>query len=131
MKLLAVVFLCFLVFSACSIPVDREQLLGTWDYVKIDNLNSYSEDSTTVAELKQAKPYISFSDRGELQIFWADKVLSSGTFHIEGKMIRYKENLPDGGTREFPFLVKSLSDTELVFETMAREGARVTAAKRR
>lgn len=119
-----------LILGACSIPVNREKLTGTWDYIKIENLNKQSEDSTTVEELRAAKPYIRFSEKGDLQIVWAGKLLSSGTFHIEGKMIRYKEKLPDGSIRKFPFLVKGLSETQLVFETMSRDGTRVTAVRR-
>lgn len=131
MRFLPVICFCSLIFAACSIPMNQEKLIGSWDYIKIDNLNSQSEDITTLDELKEAKPYIHFSDKNELQIFWGGKLLSSGTFRIEGKMIRYKEDLQDGGQREFPFLVKSLSESEIVFETMSSVGTRVTAVKRK
>ena len=112
-------------------PVDQQELVGSWDYIHIDNLNPSSEDSTTAEDLKLAKPYIHFSEKNELQIFWDGKLLSSGKYKLDGKMIRYTEDLPNGGKREFPFLVSSLSDDQIVFETMSREGSRVTAVKRR
>ena len=131
MKILTVVCCCLLILGACSITLDQEKLVGSWDYVKIENLNPRSEDSTTVADLKKAKPYIQFSPDNQLHIFWEGKLLSSGTYGIDGKMIRYKEDLPDGTKREFPFLVSKLSESELVFETMSSEGTRVTAVKRK
>lgn len=125
-----VICFCVLALAACSNSVNQEKLVGRWDYVKIENLNTQSEDSTTVSDLKEAKPYIQFSRANKLQIFWGGKLLSSGNYRIDGKMLRYTEDLPDGAKREFPFLVKDLSDREIVFETMSKEGTRVTAIKK-
>lgn len=130
MRILIAICLCSLIIIACSVSVDKEELTGTWDYIKVENLSSSSQDSTSTAELKAAQPYIRFSEQNKLQIFWAGKLLSTGIYHIDGAMIRYKEDLPDGVKREFPFLVKKLSDNELIFETMSREGTRVTAVRR-
>ena len=46
-------------------------------------------------------------------------------------MIRYTEDLPGGQKREFPFLIKSLSEKELVFQTMEQNFTTVTALKER
>jgi hypothetical protein len=124
------IIICFcLLLGSCS-PVEKDELVGSWDYIQVENLNPSSEDITTAGDLQQAKPYIRFTKKNELQIFWSGKLLSSGTFRLEGKMIRYKEDLQEGGQREFPFLVKSLTDNQIVFETMSREGTRVTAVRR-
>lgn len=129
MRLFIIIICSCSIFAACS-PLEKEDLIGTWEYIRVENLNPSSEDVTTASDLKQARPYIRFSKKNELQIFWAGELLSSGTFKLEDKMIRYKEDLAGGGHREFPFLVKSLTSNEIVFETMSREGTRVTAVKR-
>lgn len=128
---ITILFCCLLILAACTFTLDQQNLVGNWDYIKIENLNPGSEDSTTLADVQKAKPYIQFSKDNQLRIFWEGKQLSSGTYRIEGKMIRYKEDLPDGVQREFPFLVSKLSENELVFETMSSEGTRVTAVKRK
>ena len=130
MRVVVALCFCLMVFQACSVSVDEQKLRGTWNYIRIENLNPSSQDSTTTADLKAASPFIRFNENNELQIYWSGKVLSSGTYHIDGSMIRYKEDLPDGQQREFPFLVKKLTDDELVFETMSREGTRVFTKKR-
>jgi hypothetical protein len=131
MKTLTIICFCLLIFGACTFTLDQERLVGSWDYTEIENLNPGSEDSTTAADLRKAKPYIHFSQDHKLNIFWDGKLLSSGTYRIDGKMIRYKEDLQDGGEREFPFLVSKLTEKELVFETMSSEGTRVKAVKRK
>ena len=124
------VCICFVLLEACSVSVDDQKLAGSWDYIRIENLNPASQDSTTSDDLNAAKPFIKFSEKDKLEINWAGKLLSSGVYYVDGSMIRYKENLPGGQQREFPFLVKKLTDTELVFETMSRDGTRVYAVKR-
>jgi len=131
MRFVSAVCFALILFQACSVPVNEEKLRGSWDYIKIDNLNASSPDSTTSAELKAAKPFIRFTGKDKLQIYWSGKLLSSGTYRIDGPMIRYKEVLPDGRQREFPFLVKKLTDHDFVFETMSREGTRVSTVKRK
>lgn len=131
MRFLGLSFFCAIIFTSCSTQVDQEQLVGNWEYINIENMNPQSEDITTLAELKAARPYIVFSTKKELQIFWDGKILSSGIYRIDGKMLRYTEDLSDGQKREFPFLVKSLSENQLVFETMSSEVTRVTARKKR
>jgi hypothetical protein len=131
MKMIWPSLLFIVILAACSNTVNSENLSGTWDYIHIEDLNPNSENPTTDQDLKDAKPFIHFTRENKLEIVWAGKVLSSGTFRMDGKMIRYKEDLPDGTQREFPFLVKSLSETQIIFETMSREGTRVTAVKRK
>ena len=124
--------LCYSVLiPGCSRSVDQMSLIGKWDYVRIENLNAQSEDSTTAEDLKIAKPYIQFTAENKVQIIWDGKVLSSGTYRLDGQMIRYQENLPGGRKREFPFLVNSLSEEKIVFQTMSNENTRVTALKRK
>ena len=124
--------LCYSVLiPGCSRSVDQMNLIGKWDYVRIENLNAQSEDSTTAEDLKIAKPYIQFTAENKVQIIWDGKVLSSGTYRLDGQMIRYQENLPGGRQREFPFLVNSLSEEKIVFQTMSNENTRVTALKRK
>ncbi|MBC7745423.1 MAG: hypothetical protein H7096_10000 [Flavobacterium sp.] len=130
MRLLIILCFC-LVFISCSVKVKKVDLLGVWDYVQIENLNRQSEDSTTVQDLELAKPYIEFKSNNQVQIVWNGSVLSSGTYRTDKNMIRYRENLPEGKIREFPFLVSRLSATKIIFETMTREGTRVTAIKRK
>ena len=130
MKYLLLLF-CYVLILGCSRSVDQIGLIGKWDYVRIENLNAQSEDSTTAEDLKIAKPYIQFTAENKVQIIWDGKVLSSGTYRLDGQMIRYQENLPGGRKREFPFLVNSLSEEKIVFQTMSNENTRVTALKRK
>jgi hypothetical protein len=60
---------------------------------------------------------------------WGGKLLSYGTFRMEDNMIRYKEVLEGGTTREFPFLIKKISENRLVFETMEQDATRITAER--
>lgn len=131
MKFFPVLFVGLLLLTACFGTINPEELAGTWDYVHIEELNANAENPTTDQELKDAKPFIRFSNAHRLEIIWKGKLLSSGNYKMDGRMIRYEENLPDGSQREFPFLIKELSDNKIVFETMSREGARVTAVRRK
>ena len=130
MKYLLLLFFSVLILG-CSRSVDQVGLIGKWDYIRIENLNAQSEDSTTAEDLKIAKPYIQFTAENKVQIIWDGKVLSSGTYRLDGQMIRYQENLAGGRKREFPFLVNSLSEEKIVFQTMSNENTRVTALKRK
>ena len=131
MKFFPLFVVGLMLFAACAGTISPEELTGTWIYVHIEELNPNAKDPTTDQDLKNAAPYIRFSKDQKLEIVWQGKTLSSGNFKMEGKMIRYTENLPDGSQREFPFLIKELSENKIVFETMSRDGARVTAVKRK
>ena len=119
----------FLVSTSCSNTIKPEELYGRWNYVKVDNTNP--QDTLPDGELELQSPAIIFNDKQDLIIEWGGKKLSSGKFRMEGKMIRYTEDLPGGQKREFPFLIKSLNNNELVFQTMEQNFTTVTALKER
>ena len=119
----------FFVSTSCSNTIKPEELYGRWNYVKVDNINP--QDTLADGELELQSPAIIFNDKQDLIIEWGGKKLSSGKFRMEGKMIRYTEDLPGGQKREFPFLIKSLNDKELVFQTMEQNFTTVTALKGR
>lgn len=130
MRLLILCFCTSLCLASCSSAIKPENLYGEWEYVKILNVRNPAE-STTAEELAVQKPAIRFTANNDLVIVWGGRQLSHGKFRIDGKMIRYTEELSAGKTREFPFLVSKLTQDELVFETMESEGTRVTARRRR
>jgi hypothetical protein len=119
-----------LLFSSCQTAIKSDTLYGKWRYVKVENPNSHPPDSVKSSELEIEKPYIQFSKNDSLLIWWGGKVLSHGTFRVDGSNIRFKEILADGKTREFPFWVSKLTDKYLIFETSGEDGSKVTAVKR-
>lgn len=123
-----IIILTIILFTSCSGSVKPEQLQGTWDYVRVDNSNP--EDSLTTNEIKLQRPSITFSPNSDLIIEWGGKQLSHGKFRLEGRMIRYTELLDGGQKREFPFLIKTITDSALVFVTMEQTYTKVTAVKR-
>lgn len=129
MKNLTIITCFLLFFSSCSNSIEQKGLYGRWNYVKV--VNADPEDITSDEELKQASPAIIFTETNDLIIEWGGKQLSKGRYRLDGKMIRYTESLEGGRTREFPFLISKLTDTELVFETMEKNYSRVTAIKQR
>jgi hypothetical protein len=128
MKFKIFFFFTLFLFLSCSGSVDPQHLYGAWNYVKV--VNADPEDITSDEELKQAKPVIFFSESQELKIEWDGKQISAGKFKLDGKIIRYTETLEGGRTRDFPFLISKLTDTELVFQTMEKNYTRVTAIKK-
>jgi hypothetical protein len=118
-----------LLFSSCHSSINVDALYGKWKYIKVDNPNASPPDSVKKADLAEQSPYIEFRKNNELTIVWGGKILSHGKFSIDGMNIRYKETLPDGKFREFPFWVSKLTDKELVFETSGEDGSKVTAVK--
>jgi hypothetical protein len=118
-----------LVLSACRPAITPEKLYGTWKYTKLEHPGANPPSAEPDWKLKIENPSIVFTKNNQLTIWWDGKVLTHGTFKVDGNNIRYKEVLPDGNTREFPFYVTRLTDTEIVFETLGAEGSRVTAAK--
>lgn len=121
--------LIFVLCASCTNSIKPEELYGRWNYINVDNTNP--QDTLPNGELELQSPAIIFNDKNDLIIEWGGKKLSSGKFRMEGQMIRYTEDLPGGRTREFPFLIKSLNDTELVFQTMEQNVTTVTARKGR
>ncbi|MCD8741746.1 hypothetical protein LT679_14115 [Mucilaginibacter roseus] len=126
--LLINITLLFLI-SGCSGNLKPEKLRGKWKYVKVFNPEAFPPDSISTMELQELKPYIEFTGDNKLQIIWGGKVLSKGTYRIEADNIYFKEDLGNGQTREFPFYVSSLSDKQIVFETVGADASKVTAVK--
>jgi hypothetical protein len=117
-----------LLSSSCKRDIKPEELYGRWNYVSVNSYNP--PDSLTKQELALQSPAIIFTAGNKLQIEWGGKQLSRGTFKMDGKMIRYTETLEGGTQREFPFLIKELSENLLVFETMEQSYTRVKAIKK-
>jgi hypothetical protein len=115
--------------SSCNTSLKPEQLYGEWKYVKVESPKNIPPDSVSASQLKEKSPSIQFTKEDSLIIIWGGERLSYGKFKLDGDMIRYTENLADGKTREFPFIVRKITEKELVFETMVAQFSRVTALK--
>jgi hypothetical protein len=126
---LAATLLALFVSCKEKIILKKADLYGKWKYLKVENPYSHPPDSVTTAELQMQKPYILFTQKDSMQIWWGGGLLSHGSFKVAGDSIRVNEILPDGKTREFPFIVSKISATALVFETTGVDGTRVTAVK--
>jgi hypothetical protein len=113
---------------SCKSSINSADLYGKWKYVKVEHPDDPT-DSVRSRELAYDKPYIRFYSNDSLQMTWGGKILSHGTFTTDGHNIRYKEQMPDGTTRAFPFWVIKLTDIEIVFETTVADKSRVTAVK--
>ncbi len=131
MKFNNLIILCTFVLIAfgCTPSVKPEQLYGEWKYNKVESPNQNPPYSMPAEEIKKENPSIKFTKDKDLIIIWGGKTLSHGKFRMEDRMIRYKENLPGGITREFPFLIKEITNEKLVFETMNQDVSRITAVK--
>lgn len=112
---------------SCSSSVKQEDLIGKWNYVSYEYTNKSLDKP--LANISVQKPFIEFTNNGNCKIVSSGKVLSEGTYYLENKIIRYTENLPNGQKRDIPFLIKSLTDKELVFQTMDAEVKVITAVK--
>lgn len=113
--------------SSCSTKIEPKELYGRWNYVKVDNTDP--RDTLATGELEEQSPAIIFTKEQELIIEWGGKRLSHGKFTMDGKMIRYTEDLGGNRKREFPFLINKLNDKELIFSTMEQNLTTVTAVK--
>jgi hypothetical protein len=116
-------------FVSCQTAIKPETLYGKWKYVKIENNSVANTNNVTPEQLEAEAPYIQFSKNDSLLIWWGGKVLSHGSYKVDGDKIKVKEILADGKTREFPFIVSKLDDKNLVFETKGDDGAKVTAVR--
>ena len=126
------ILLCLIItvlFTSCGPSLKPENLIGKWNYVKLENPGANPPSTEPDWKLKMDKPSIEFTKNNELTIYWGGKVLSHGTFTVDGKNIRYKQILADGRTNEFPFYVTQFDGKEMIFETQGKEGSRVTAVK--
>ena len=116
-------------FASCTKSVKPEELYGEWQYIKVESPRQNPPYIMPEEEVQAENPSIRFSKTYDLVIMWGGKRLSHGKFRMEDRMIRYKENLEDGTTREFPFLIKEITDDKLVFETMSQDLTRITAIR--
>ncbi len=128
-KLLVIIACIGITLAACESSIKPGDLYGKWKYVKIENLDIRSNTNVTSEELESESPYIQFSKNDSALIWWGGKVLTHGSYRIEGNQIMFKEILPAGKTREFPFIVSKLDDKNLMFETTGDDAAKVTAVK--
>lgn len=118
-----------LFFNACSGAVSADQLYGEWKYIKVESPNQRPPYSMPEEEIRADNPSIRFTKQNDLIIFWGGKILSNGKFRMEHDMIRYKENLEGGLSREFPFIIREISKDKIVFETMSNDISRITAIR--
>lgn len=116
-------------FASCQNTIKPDALYGRWKYIKIENNSVSNTNVVTTEQLESEEPYIQFSKNDSLLIWWGGKILSYGSYKIEGNKIQVKEILADGKTREFPFIVSKLDDKNLVFATNGDDGSKVTAVK--
>lgn len=119
-----------LVLTACDNTLTSDKLYGEWKYTRLEHPGANPPSEEPDWKLKAEDPAIGFSKNNELTIWWNGEVLSRGFFKVDGKNILFKEVLPDGKTREFPFYVTRITDKELIFETLGAEGSRVTAKRK-
>ncbi len=118
----------FLSIIACSGSFKEEQLYGKWKYSKVVFTNRSPKDSLTTDEIKFQNADIEFNTDGKAKITSSGKIISSGTYFLDGKIIRYKERL-QSGEREIPFLIKMLNDNQIIFETMEQDVKQIVANK--
>ena len=126
-------YACFILlgsflFTACKHSVTATDLYGKWNYTKVENPDQTTPGISDI-ELQQQAPYIEFTKADSLRMVWGGKLLSHGTFTVDGTNIQYKEILPDGSTRSFPFYISSFKDGSMVFETLGKDVSRVTVVK--
>jgi hypothetical protein len=118
-----------LLVSACKHSVTATDLYGKWKYTKVENPNQSPPNGVPADELKEQAPYIEFTKSGSLRMVWGGKLLSHGTFTVDGANIQYKEILPEGTSRSFPFYISSFEVNTMVFETVGKDVSRVTVVK--
>lgn len=117
-----------LMLSSCIKYVKREDLYGKWKYIKVGNPHVES-DSVSSAQLEMEEPCIMFSKNDSMMIWWGGKVLSHGTYKLDGETIHVKEVLDSAKTRNFNFYILKLEGKNLEFETIGNDGTRVVAVK--
>jgi len=64
-----------------------------------------------------------------MMIWWGGKVLSHGTYKLDGGTIHVKEILDSAKTRDFNFYILKLEGKTLEFETIGNDGSKVVAVK--
>ena len=131
MKSVLPIFLLFFVISitGCNYFTSEKDIIGEWKYMEIETLHEDPKDKISSKELQKLSPSIIFSEQGDLKIIWDEKMLSTGKYVLEGNIIRFTEKLPDGKTRQFPFLIVEINDQTLKFQTMVQDATIVTAKR--
>jgi hypothetical protein len=128
-KLLIFIAGICITLAACKPSIKPGDLYGKWKYVKIESLDVSSTTNVTSEQLESESPYIQFSKNDSALIWWGGKVLTHGSYRIDGNQVMFKEILPGGKTREFPFIVSKLDEKNIIFETAGDDAAKVTAVK--
>jgi hypothetical protein len=122
-------FVAMLGLASCRPSITPQTLHGKWNYIKVRKPKASPPDSVSSVTLSIEKPYIVFTTKDSLIIHWDNRVLSHGTFRLDGRNIVYKEILADNTTREFPFYIERLEGKQLVFSTKGEDGSEVTSVK--
>lgn len=123
-----VIFL--LICTSCGKSYKEEQLIGEWEYIKVEYTNQNPVLVQNKDDLKEKYPSIKFHKNKKCQIFSAGKVISEGEFFLEKDIIRYEEVLQVGIKRKIPFIIKKLENDELIFETLERDVKRITSKRK-
>ena len=122
---LSIIIILFLL--ACNSGINKDALIGRWNY------KSYAYQNKSLnkplANIKAQQPFIEFKKNGTAAIYSSGNVLSSGMYTLDGKIIRFVEDLPNNQKRKIPFLIIELNENELVFQTMDAEVKVITAEK--
>ena len=116
-----------LILAACNGGINKDALLGKWKYKSYEYQNKSL--NKPLANIVAQQPYIMFNADGTAAIYSSGKVLSSGKYQLDGKIIRFEEDLPNNQKRKIPFLIKELTENQLVFQTMDAEVKVITAEK--
>jgi len=128
-KNLFLIAIAALLFCSCNKIIKPEELHGKWKYIKVGNPHIAS-DSVSSSQLEMDEPYIVFSKNDSMMIWWGGRVLSHGTYKLDGATIHVKEVLDSvKKTRDFNFYILKLEGKDLEFETTGNDGTRVTAVK--
>ena len=118
-----------LLLCSCVKIVKKDELLGKWKYLKVGNPHIRS-DSISESQLAMDAPYIVFSKNDSMMIWWGGKVLTHGTYKLDGATIHIKEVLDSAKkTRDFNFYILKLEGKDMEFETIGNDGTKVTAVK--
>ena len=128
-KIIVKIVVLTLIISGCGTDVTEQDLQGRWIYKKV----SYLKESPPVVQegetLAKKRPYLEITKEGKLSIYSEAREISKGTYVLEGNIIRYEEILEDGIKRKIPFLIKSLKNNQLTFETMDSNTISIVAQK--
>jgi hypothetical protein len=127
MKVNKLIIIFIFLLASCNIGITKEALIGQWNYKSF----AYQNKSLNkpLANIAAQQPYIEFKEDGTAAIYSSGKVLSFGKYQLEGKIIRFVEDLPNNQTRKIPFLIIELNENQLIFQTMDAEVKVITAEK--